>query len=66
LLAIENSADDAVPQPHTRQFFDAAGSRDKVMHVITGADHYYAGQPEKLAEAVKLVTEWLRGRNLLE
>ncbi|MEY2927572.1 MAG: hypothetical protein RL367_2049, partial [Pseudomonadota bacterium] len=66
LLAIENSADDAVPQPHTRQFFDAAGSSDKIIHVIGGADHYYAGQPEKLAEAVALVTDWLRARGLLE
>jgi pimeloyl-ACP methyl ester carboxylesterase len=66
LLAIENSADDAVPQPHTRQFFDAAGSSDKTMHVIHGADHYYAGQPERLSEAVQLVTGWLRARDLLE
>jgi len=28
LLAIENTADDAVPQPHTKMFFDAAGSAD--------------------------------------
>lgn len=66
LLAIENSADDAVPQPHTRMFFDAAGSIDKRMVVIEGADHYYAGQPDELADAVRIVQSWLRERKLLD
>jgi pimeloyl-ACP methyl ester carboxylesterase len=66
LLAIENSADDAVPQPHTRMFLDAAGSDDKQMAVIRGADHYYAGQPDELDEAVNIVIAWLRERALLE
>jgi pimeloyl-ACP methyl ester carboxylesterase len=66
LLAIENSADDAVPQPHTKMFHDAVSSQDKQMHVISGADHYYAGQPKELDVAVKIVIGWLRERNLLE
>jgi dienelactone hydrolase len=66
LLAIENSADDAVPQPHTRLFFDAVGSRDKEYLDIKGANHYYAGQPEKLAEAVNASIDWMRRRRLLE
>ncbi|MHA3791109.1 alpha/beta fold hydrolase domain-containing protein [Sphingomonas sp. YL-JM2C] len=66
LLAIENSADDAVPQPHTRRFLDAAGSVDKTMELISGADHYYAGQPEELDRAVRIVIDWLRRRKLLE
>lgn len=66
LLAVENSADDAVPQPHTKRFFDAAASVDKRMVVIRGADHYYAGQPEQLGEAVRIVIAWLRERGLLE
>ena len=64
LLAIENSADDAVPQPHTGSIFRAAGSQDKTMHVIKGGTHYYAGQPDKLAEAVSTVQNWLTARNL--
>jgi len=66
LLAIENSADDAVPQPHTGMIFAAAASKDKTMAVIKGATHYYAGQPEQLSEATALVRDWLRQRQLLE
>ena len=66
LLAIENSADDAVPQPHARIIHDAAGSRDKALHVIQGATHYYQGQPELLEQAVELCVGWMAKRGLLE
>ena len=66
LLAIENSADDAVPQPHARIIHDAAASRDKRFHVIKGATHYYQGQPELLKEAVETCLGWLRERRLAD
>jgi hypothetical protein len=66
LLAIENSADDAVPQPHTRRIFDAAGSADKSFHVIPGATHYYVGQPELLQSAIDVTLAWLGARRLFE
>ncbi len=65
LLAIENSADDAVPQPHVRMIHDAAASRDKTFRVIKGATHYYQGQPELLAQAVELCVTWLRQQQLI-
>jgi pimeloyl-ACP methyl ester carboxylesterase len=65
LLVIENSADDAVPQPHTSMVFDAAKSKDKTMKVIEGATHYYAGQPELLHDATLMVRNWLGERRLL-
>ena len=65
LLAIENGADDAVPQPHTRRLFEAAGSADKTFEVIPGATHYYVGQPELLARAVELCVSWMGARGLL-
>jgi dienelactone hydrolase len=65
-LAIENSADDAVPQPHTPAIFAAAKSKDKTFHVIKGGTHYYAGQPEHMAEAVNLQRDWLAARGLLD
>jgi dienelactone hydrolase len=66
LLVIENSADDAAPQTHPQMLFDAAASPDKTFRVIKGATHYYAGQPELLAEATQLILGWLKERRLLE
>jgi pimeloyl-ACP methyl ester carboxylesterase len=66
LLAIENSADDAVPQPHVRIIHDAAASRDKAFHVIKGATHYCQGQPELLQQAVDLCVGWMAKRGMLE
>lgn len=65
LLAIEHSADDAVPQPHTRRIFEAAASRDKSMTVLKGANHYFVGQPELLQQAVGISSQWLQERNLI-
>ncbi len=64
LLVIENTADDAVPQPHSRRLFDAGGSSDKQFVEIKGATHYYAGQPKLLAEAALLARDWLAARGL--
>jgi len=66
LLAIENTADDAVPQSHVGRLHAAAGSRDKTFAAIAGATHYYVGQPELLQQAVDLTMEWLRQRRLVE
>jgi pimeloyl-ACP methyl ester carboxylesterase len=66
LLAIENSADDAVPQSHTGIIHAAAASRDKTMKVIKGATHYYQGQPELLKQAVELCVGWMDKQRLLD
>ncbi len=66
LLAIENSADDAVPQPHARIIYDAAASRDKSLRTIRGATHYYQGQPELMREAVELSLGWMAKHDLLD
>jgi len=66
LLVIENTADDAVPQPHPGLVFKTAKSSDKTMFVSKGATHYYAGQPDKLAEVIDLTSEWLGKRSLLD
>jgi len=65
LLVIENSADDAVPQPHTWRVFDAAASPDKHFAVIKGANHYYANQPELLLESTVMIRNWLISNNIL-
>ena len=66
LLAIENSADDAVPQSHTGIIHAAAASRDKTMRVIKGATHYYQGQPELLKEAVETCLGWMQKQRLID
>lgn len=66
LLVIENSADDAVPQPHSKIIFDASASSDKSFAIIEGATHYYAGQPELLVEATGLILNWLAERRMIE
>jgi alpha/beta superfamily hydrolase len=66
LLAIENTADDAVPQPHTGLIHGAARSRDKTLVAIKGATHYYVGQPELLQQAVESCLAWLRNRALAD
>jgi len=66
LLAIENSADDAVPQSHTGIIHDAAASKDKTMRVIKGATHYYQGQPEQLKEAVETCLGWMKKQRLFD
>jgi len=65
LLVIENSADDAVPAMHPQTLFAAAASPDKQFHVIRGATHYYAGQPDQMTEATTLIRAWLARRDLL-
>lgn len=66
LLAIENSGDDAVPQPHTRRIFEAAASRDKTFRVIPDATHYYVGQPDLMHQALDTTFEWLAARQLYD
>jgi hypothetical protein len=46
--------------------YRAAGSGDKTMRALEGATHYYAGQPELLAQATDLIGHWLMERRLLE
>lgn len=65
LMVMENSADEACPPSDPREIFAAAGSKDKVMHVLKGAKHYYQGQPELLAQATTLTLDWMRARKLL-
>ncbi len=64
-LALEHSADDAVPQPHTKAIFDKVTSKDKSMQVLKGATHYFVGQPELLQNAVNVCVDWMDERNLL-
>ena len=58
LLALEHSADDAVPQPDIGLMYRACASADKEMHCIQGATHYFKGQPGHLKQSVDHITTW--------
>ena len=62
VLVVGNSADDACTPSHTERLFEAVAQVGPEKHVVQGAAHYYAGQPDKLAEAVGVVAGWLGGR----
>jgi pimeloyl-ACP methyl ester carboxylesterase len=59
VLMIENGADDGCLPHHGRRLFDAVPHADKERHMIAGANHYYFGQPDKLAQAVAIAADWL-------
>ncbi len=58
-MLIANGADDACTPSHNDRLFDPIPHGDKERHTIAGANHYYFDQPNKLAEAVGLITDWL-------
>lgn len=65
VLQIENQADDAVPATHNRIIRAALATPDKEYALLDGATHYYAGQPEKLAQCVSTVIDWSVRKGLL-
>jgi pimeloyl-ACP methyl ester carboxylesterase len=58
-IVIGNGADDACTPSHTRRLFDAIPHDRKETYEIEGASHYFALQPEQLAECVGLAGDWL-------
>lgn len=66
LLAIENSADDAVPGPHTKDFYSAFTGTDKSYRMMDGANHYYHNQPEMLDAVIDLQMDWLAERGMVD
>ena len=65
VLQIVNEADDAVPATHNPAIRAALATNDKEYFEIIGATHYYANQPQQLAECITAVTEWSRRKGLL-
>lgn len=60
VIVVEHSADDVCLPSHPRRIFEGVKHADKEMHVIRGAGHYYHGQPEQLAEGVRVCIDWLQ------
>jgi pimeloyl-ACP methyl ester carboxylesterase len=64
-LVIENMADDACTPSHAARIRAGFQRVTPAYHRIDGAGHYYAGQPEKVAEAVQLITSWMGENDFL-
>lgn len=66
LLVIGNSADDACTPSHTSRLFDAVPHKNKKLHIVQGATHYYTGENGRAhqLEAVETVTDFLTGYGL--
>jgi len=60
VLSITNTADDAVPPSHSARMFAAIPHERKEAVAISGANHYYFGQPEKATQAARVCVDWLR------
>jgi alpha-beta hydrolase superfamily lysophospholipase len=61
VLTLMNSADDACPPSHLRDFYAALPAGRKEMHVIEGANHYFSGggqQRAHLDRAVGYARAW--------
>ncbi|MDB4872960.1 MAG: Alpha/beta hydrolase family protein [Gemmatimonadales bacterium] len=66
-LVVANSADDAVPAAHPRDFFAALPEGRKEFHEIAGANHYFSGKGDQLShldEASLIVRDWVAGHDL--
>ena len=64
VLVIGNTADNACTPSHTYRLFDAVGHKNKELHEIKGATHYYAGQPKHCADAIAVCTQWLERKGI--
>ena len=60
-ILIELGTADPTVLPHmARQMYDAASaSRQRDLHYITHATHYFEGQPDLLNEALDVMTTWI-------
>lgn len=65
-LVISNAADDACTPSHARRLYAAIAHDNKEFVEISGATHYYLGQPEQLRMAEQTCTRWLRQHGLTD
>ena len=62
LLVVYGSGDPICHPSHARQMHEASRGTDDDIVCIKGADHYFKGQPELLAEACDAIQRWLSKR----
>ncbi|MBL8380791.1 MAG: alpha/beta fold hydrolase [Burkholderiales bacterium] len=65
VLMLECGADDGCTPHHVQRFWDAVRHDDRERHLIRGANHYFFGQKDKVAEAAGRVVDWLRRKGFM-
>lgn len=66
VLVMANEADHLVPLTHPQAMYNAVPHDNKQFLLVKGATHYYFGQTELMASAIKDIITWSRGQGLLE
>jgi len=66
VMVVANEADHLVPLSHPEAMYKAVKHDRKKFHLVKGATHYYFGQNDLMASAVKEVMIWLCDQGLLE
>jgi uncharacterized protein len=64
LLIMHGNLDETVPRHHARILLDSAGSKEKDLHMIDGADHSFSDL-DKMNEALSYAFDWFK-RYLVE
>ena len=64
-LVIGNSADNACTPSHTQRLYECFAEGQAERYEVTGANHYYFGQQDKMDEAVSVCMDWLRRHDLI-
>jgi pimeloyl-ACP methyl ester carboxylesterase len=64
-LIVENMADDACTPSHAARIRAGFTQVTPDFHQIEGATHYYFGQPDKMTEAVGIITGWMERNGFL-
>jgi pimeloyl-ACP methyl ester carboxylesterase len=60
VTVIYGSGDDAAFPSHAQRMYDSISHERRELTCLEGASHYFIGQPDKLAELVKLLVEIAR------
>jgi alpha-beta hydrolase superfamily lysophospholipase len=64
VLVVYGTADSAALPHHARESYDAAPPERRKLVALSGATHYFAGQPELLEHACDEIASWLETEKL--
>jgi alpha-beta hydrolase superfamily lysophospholipase len=62
VLVLIATADAGCHESDAQAYYDAAPASDKQLYRIKDATHFMKGQPDKIAEVTRVISEWIRER----